>query len=198
MHSAQVPRGSRKTATSAHTLQTSAALSGWLEIGKIVAPQGLKGEVRVHLDSDFPERLEQPGQRWVLQPGALEPESIELLRGRHLPGKNLYVVQLAGVVNCNQAEALRGALLLVPESDRLPLAEGEFHLMDLIGLEVFNQQTQTLIGTVISVVPAGNDLLEVKINTSQETVLIPLVREIVPIVDLENKRIEITPPLGLL
>ncbi|HEY9659223.1 MAG TPA: ribosome maturation factor RimM, partial [Allocoleopsis sp.] len=38
----------------------------WLEIGKIVGVQGLKGEVRIYPNSDFPERFEQPGKRWLL------------------------------------------------------------------------------------------------------------------------------------
>lgn len=169
-------------------------LSEWVEIGTIIAAQGLKGEVRVYPDSDFPARFEQPGQRWLLSPGATEPQAVKLLRGRF--HKGLYVIQFAEVVDRTQAEALKGALLVVPESDRPPLEADEFHILDLVGLEVFNQHQA--IGTVIGVMPAGNDLLEVKLKTpEQRTVLIPLVKEIVPVVDLKNKRIEITPPPGL-
>jgi 16S rRNA processing protein RimM len=50
----------------------------------------------------------------------------------------------------------------------------------------------------MSVLSAGNDLLEVKVEGQKLPVLIPFVNEIVPIVDLKNKRIEITPPPGLL
>ena len=92
--------------------------SDWLEIGTIVAPQGLKGEVRVYPNSDFPERFEQPGRRWLLQPGETEPQPVELLKGRYIPGKGIYVVQLAGVENCDRAEALRNCRLMVPASDR--------------------------------------------------------------------------------
>lgn len=170
---------------------------GWLLLGKIVAAQGLKGEVKVYPDSDFPRRFLQPGQRWLLKPDASEPRVIELRAGRFLEGKGLYVLQLAGVTDRTQAEALRGALLVVPESDRPPLEPGEFHLLDLIGLPVFDQQTQELVGTVVGLATAGNDLLEVEIR-DQQTALIPLVKEIVPVIDLSNHRIEITPPPGLL
>ena len=175
---------------------------GWLEVGKIVTAQGIKGEVRVYPESDFPERFEQPGKRWLLYPGQSEPQSVELVRGRYIPGKGLYVLQLAGINDRNQAEALRGAKLLVRESDRPTLEEDEFHVVDLLNLEVFDQATQTLVGTVTDVIPAGNDLLEVKLaapkNPKQPTVLIPFVKEIVPIVDLPQRRIEITPPPGLI
>lgn len=186
-------------------------LDGWLEIGKIVAPQGLYGEVRVYPDSDFPERFLQPGQRWLLRPDSTEPHPIDLLAGRYVPGKNLYIVELAGVIDRNQAEALQGCKLLVPESDRPQLGEDEYHVLDLIGLEVFNQSTGETIGTVVDVIPAGNDLLQVQLHQSvvsshgqkakdkgQKTALIPFVKEIVPVVDIENGRVEITPPDGLL
>lgn len=175
----------------------------WLEIGKIVGVQGLKGEVRIYPNSDFPERFEQPGKRWLLRPDATEPEPIELVAGRYLTGKGLYVVQLAGITDRDQAETLRDCYLVVPETDRPPLEEDEFHVADLIGLNVFDQATQTLIGTVTDMFAAGNDLLEVQLTTPKaeaksDKVLIPFVRAIVPVVDLEQKRIEITPPPGLI
>jgi len=179
--------------------QSDQPSSAWLEIGKIVAPQGLKGEVRVYPNSDFPERFETPGQRWLLCPRVAEPQAVELVRGYYLHGKGLYIIELAGVTNRTHAEALKDCLLVVPDSDRPTLEAGEFHIADLIGLEVFDQQAQTLIGSVINVFAAGNDLLEVQRNQpSQATVLIPLVKEIVPVVDLANRRLEITPPPGLL
>ncbi|MGA7935465.1 MAG: ribosome maturation factor RimM [Kovacikia sp.] len=177
----------------------------FLEIGKIVSAQGMKGEVRVYPDSDFPERFLQPGTRWLVRLGETEPQPIELLNGRYLSGKGLYVVQFAGVDNRDRAESLQGSKLLVLQGDRPPLEDDEFHILDLIGLEVFEQATQTLIGSVIRVIPAGNDLLEVRRATraeaapkQPETVLIPFVKPIVPVVDLQHRRIEITPPVGLI
>lgn len=189
-------------------------MDGWLEIGKIVAPQGLQGEMRVYPETDFPERFEVPGQRWLLRPGKSEPEPVELKKGRYLEGKKLYVIKLAGIEYRDQVEELRGCKFLVPETDRPQLGEDEYHVMDLIGLSVFLQESGELIGKVIDVIPAGNDLLEVELQDSEnkkpenkkpekkkqdkQSVLIPFVRAIAPIVDLENSRIEITPPPGLL
>ncbi len=183
-------------------------LSNWIEIGTVVAPQGLSGEVRVYPDTDFPERFERPGQRWILKPDASEPESIKLLKGYSLPGKGLYVVKFAGVSDRNQAEAIRNSKVLVPISDRPRLQPGEFHLLDLIGLNVILKETQETIGRVVSVLSAGNDLLEVELipesgneaksDAENPKVLIPFVQEIVPIVNLEAKCVEIVPPIGLL
>lgn len=171
----------------------------FIEVGKIVSTQGLKGEVRVYPNTDFPERFLEPGQRWLLRPGSKDPQPIKLLRGRYLDGKGLYVVQLEGFSTITEAEGLRDAQLMVPEGDRPTLEDGEFHIPDLIGLEVFDQATQNLIGTVISLIPAGNHLLEVqRPDPKATTVLIPFVMAIVPIVDLPRRRLEITPPAGLI
>ncbi|MEH2158502.1 ribosome maturation factor RimM [Nostoc sp.] len=179
-------------------------LDNWLEIGKIVSPQGLSGELKVYPVSDFPERFEVPGKRWLLRLDGTEPQPIELLTGRYISNKNLYVIKLTGVETCDQAEALRGCKLMVPASDRPQLGEDEYHVLDLIGLEVFMQASGELVGTVVDIIPAGNDLLEVKLDKSfatdkkQKTVLIPFVQAIAPVVDLPSGRIEITPPPGLL
>jgi 16S rRNA processing protein RimM len=181
----------------------------WLEIGKIVGVQGLKGEVRVYPNTDFPERFEQPGTRWLLRPGGTQPEPIDLKAGRYLDGKGLYVVRFAGIGDRAQAEALRDSRILVPEGDRPLLEEGEFHVSDLLGLEVYDQATQQLIGIVTQVFAAGNDLLEVERaalpdqpgepqSDKLQKVLIPFVEAIVPFVDLKQRRIEITPPPGLI
>lgn len=178
----------------------SPAPDDWLEIGRIVGAQGLKGDLKIYPNSDFPERFEQPGTRWLLQPGQTDPQPIELLSGRYLDGKGLYVIRLAGVDDRTQAEALRDGRLLVPTNDRPSLEAGEFHVLDLVGLAVFDQATQAQVGTVVDVIAAGNDLLEVALAGAEppRKVLIPFVEAIVPVVDLEQQRIEITPPAGLI
>ena len=202
----------------------------WLEIGTIVAAQGLRGEVRVYPSSDFPERFLEPGTRWLQHPETGDIQAIELLGGRHIPGKNLYVVVLDNIEYRDQAEALKGYKLLVSDEDRPDLAEDEYHVADLMNLEVFNQKTGKNIGIVVDIFYAGNDLLKVQLNQPAKvqevveneklelstitrkskrkkskkkpqeptTILIPFVKEIVPIVDLANKRLEIMPPDGLL
>ena len=185
-----------------HTPHPTPHTLHFLPIGKIVAAQGMKGEVRVYPESDFPERFLVPGTRWLLRSHATQPEPIQLVRGRYLDGKKLYVVQFAGVTDRTQAEALHDCKLFVPEGDRPPLEEGEFHILDLIGLKVFDQATQTLVGTVVSIIQAGNDILEVQrepaLETKAQTLLIPFVEAIVPVVDLQQRHIEITPPPGLI
>lgn len=203
------------------------AINEWLEVGTITSPQGLKGELRVYPDSDFPERFTQAGTRWLQHPDTSEISEVKLLGGRLISGKNLYVIKLAGVEDRNQAEAYRNYKLLVSKSDRPHLKQDEYHVSDLVGLEVYHQETGENIGVVIDMYTAGNDLLEIQLHRQPEqvakanrdlsqisriskrkkyrskperpvTVFIPLVKEIVPIVDIAKRRLEISPPDGLL
>jgi 16S rRNA processing protein RimM len=179
-----------------------------LLVGRIVAAQGLKGELRVNPLSDFPERFTRPGRRWLRHRNGPDRE-IQLLSGRQLPGKELYVVRLEGIHDRTAAEALVGHELLVPASERPKLAKGEFHLMDLVGLEVRLLEASgnepgisPVIGTVTDLLHAGNDLLEVQLSGSElapgRQLWIPFVQAIVPRVELSEGWIGITPPPGLL
>jgi 16S rRNA processing protein RimM len=172
--------------------------AGFVEIGKIVTAHGIKGELRVYPNTDFPERFEQPGTRWLLRPGQTQPEPIELVSGYFQDGKGLFVIRLAGVKDRTGAEAMRNCLLLVADTDRPQLAAGEFMVADLIGLPVYVQATQQLLGNVTNMTTAGHDMLEIACADRKYPILIPFVNAIVPVVDLTNNRIEITPPPGLL
>ncbi|HEY9762346.1 MAG TPA: ribosome maturation factor RimM [Trichocoleus sp.] len=192
----------------------------WLEVGRIVGAQGLQGEVRIYPDSDFPERFLQPGPRWIRRPNAAEVEELQLVQGRFLQSKGLYVVQFEEICDRTQAENLYKAALLVPASERPALEPGEFFVGDLVGLKVILHETQAEIGTIVDIYAAGNDLLAIELYAPSATppsaptakntqakntkakkplpVLVPFVDEIVPVVNLEQGYVEINPPAGLL
>ena len=176
--------------------QNASANEDWLEVGKLVGAQGLRGELRVHPASDFPERFTKPGTRWLRTKGAT-PQEITLTSGRQLPGKNLFVVRFRGIDSRQAAESLVGLTLLVRSDDRPELEEGEFHLLDLVGLEACLGKRMHVIGTVSNLISGGNDLLEItRIDGSK--LLIPFVEAIVPEVHLKEGWLLLTPPPGLL
>ena len=175
-----------------------------LVVGTLVAAQGLAGELRILPRSDFPQRFTQPGPRWLLARQGV-PQAVELLGGRQLPGKSLFAVRLAGISSRDAAEALVHQEFLVDASQRPDLAPGEFHLLDLVGLQVrlldaaapASNPPGPPIGLVVDLIHGGNDLLAVELTPGRK-VLIPFVEAIVPLVNLQEGWIGLTPPPGLL
>ena len=168
----------------------------WLTVGTLVAPQGLQGEIRVKPSSDFPERFTKPGKRW-LQNGEETPQEVELLSGKAIPGKSIFVVRFEGVKDRNSAERLIGQKMLVSSHSRPELKKNEFHLLDLVGLAVKTTYQQEPIGYVTNLISGGNELLEIELSIGKK-VLVPFVKEIVPEIQLKEKWLLVTPPPGLL
>ena len=168
----------------------------WMSIGKIVAPQGLRGDIRIKPSSDFPERFTKPGKRWIQKNNEL-PTEIKLKKGTLVPGKSIYVISIDGISNRSSAEEIIGWKLVIPVDSRPILSKDEYHYFDLIGLEVRKGPKKTLIGYVTDLIKGGNDLLEIELDEGKK-VLVPFVKEIVPEIEIKKKWLLINPPPGLL
>ena len=171
----------------------------WLTVGLITSCHGINGQLKVKSLSDFEERFLNPGMRW-LQKENEPPSEIELLSGFKQPGKETFIIKLKGINTRNHAERLKKFKILV-KTDKLPkLKKEEFHLLELINLEVKTLENNELktIGKVIHLENEKNNLLIVELFKNQKTVLIPFVKEIVPLVDIKNNFLIINPPNGLL
>ena len=171
----------------------------WLTVGLITSCHGINGQLKVKSLSDFDERFLKPGMRW-LQKENEPPSKIKLLSGFRLPGKETFIIKLQGINTRNHAERLKKFKILV-KTDKLPkLKKEEFHLLELINLEVKTLENDELkiIGKVINLENEKNNLLVIELINNQKIVLIPFVEEIVPLVDIKNNFLVINPPKGLL
>jgi len=177
----------------------------WVTVGVIVRPFGIRGELKVRLETDFPEARFHPGARlhWWLPPKP-EPDDAEPTPTRKRPprtrppqacivknarwhGEHL-VIELEGVDTRDQAEALRGAWLLIPPEERMPLEEGQYYIDDLIGMEVFTE-TGERVGKLKHVRHgAAYDFYDIGAYT------IPAVEEYILEVDVPNKRMVVRLP----
>ena len=171
----------------------------WLIVGLITSCHGINGQVKVKSLSDFEERFIKPGIRW-LQKDNEPPSRIKLTYGFKHPGKENYIIKFRGINTRNHAEQLKTYKILV-KSSRLPeLKKEEFHLLELINLQVKTKESGELkiIGKVINLENERNNLLVVELFKNQKKVLVPFVKEIVPLIDIKNNFIIINPPKGLL
>jgi 16S rRNA processing protein RimM len=186
---------------------------GYIEIGTILNPHGVHGWTKVQGCTDFPERLTRAGMLLHMKPVRKRaPRKVTLASGK-LIGLDSFLIQLQGVYNRTEAQKLKGATLYYATQEDTVVADDDFLVSDLVGLEVFLDD-DTLVGTVDGIVLAeemcaipglGHDMLEVRIASNgnkpgvpKDLVLIPLVPEIVPKIDLSEKIIVVDPPTGLL
>ncbi|MCR8539177.1 MAG: ribosome maturation factor RimM [Prochlorococcus marinus CUG1439] len=168
----------------------------WLVVGLITSCHGINGQVKVKSLSDFEERFLIPGERW-LQKEKESPIKIELTSGYKQPGKKTFIIKFQGISSRNHAEQLKKYKILV-KADQLPkLNKEEFHLLELVNLQVKTIENK-VIGKVINLENEKNNLLVIELFNNHKKVLIPFVDEIVPLVDIKNNFLIINPPKGLL
>ena len=171
----------------------------WLVVGLITSCHGINGQVKIKSLSDFEERFLKPGIRW-LQKENEPPSKIELSSGFKQPGKETFIIKFQGINNRDDAEQLKKYKILV-KTNKLPkLKKEEFHLLELINLKVKTLENNQLkiIGKIINLENEKNNLLVIELYKNKKKVLIPFVKEIVPIVNIKNNFIIVNPPKGLL
>lgn len=177
-----------------------------LVVGRVVKAHGISGELVVDVRTDDPQGRFFAGNRLRLRGSRTGPRStagtsasareVEVESAR--PHGARMLVRLAGVIDRDGADALRGNLFVVDSADLPPIDDpDEFYDHQLEGLTV-RTVDNVAIGVVTEVLhtPAG-ELLSVRTAANTE-VLVPFVAAIVTSVSLDSGVIEIDPPDGLL
>ncbi len=163
----------------------------YLAVGRVLRPHGIRGELRVEILTDYPERVSQLPRLYVGE--GHRPYAVDGVRFH----KGAMLLKLAGCDDRNAAEALRGEMLYVALEDAVPLEEGEYYLFQLEGVEVFTEEGERL-GEIVEVLatPGANDVYVV--HGLRGELLIPAIREVVRSWDLEAGRMVIRPLPGLI
>ena len=159
-------------------------------LGKIVAPYGLRGAVKVHPFADDPASWAKLPQWWLGKEGAgsADWQPTKLIRCKLREG--VLVAELESLPDRNASEAAKGLLIGVPHDALPPTAENEYYWADLIGLEVVNTHDQSL-GTILGLIETpGNDVLRVGDGETNER-LLPFVAAVVLDVDLPARRVRV-------
>ena len=163
-------------------------------VGEIGRAYGLRGEVRVMPLTDDPSRFSRRDTYvlWDPRNGGRQPCRITASRRQG----DAVLVTVDGYDSPEAAKQLAGRLLAVPETEALPLNEGQFYPWQLEGCRVSTEEGKD-VGRVLRIEPApGHDLWVV--GDEEREHLIPAVAEIVREVDLKQGRVVIRPPDGLL
>src|SRR5688572_14565085 len=163
-------------------------------VGRIARPHGIRGQVIVNLETDFPgERFHPGAELFVNRSGSAEPIFITTVRFQ----QERPVIGLRGVEDMNAAAGLAGAELRVPIDRLAILPPDTYYRHDLIGCAV-ETKTGTRVGRVDNVEGTMGGSRLVVIAEGGGEVLVPLAAGICTVIDPAAKRIVIDPPDGLL
>jgi 16S rRNA processing protein RimM len=158
-----------------------------LNVGRIGKAHGILGEATIEVRTDEAEdRFAIGSQLETDSHGVLTVNSVRVHNGILLLGFD-------GVTDRNQVELLRNELLYAEVDINAPgLDEDDYHVLQLIGCEAFLEDG-TLFGSISEVLNLpGQDVLAIK--TSSGEVMIPFVRQLVPTVDIANRKLVVIPP----
>jgi 16S rRNA processing protein RimM len=151
-------------------------------VGVVVGAHGVRGELRVAPETDFPERFARLEVVSVAEKGR-PPQLMKLAGARQHPAKGLVLLRLEGVDDRDAADALRGAQLRIRESDLVPLPPGQYYEFQILGLQVVTEEGRDL-GKIIDIIHTGaNDVYETPMA------LIPAIEQVMREVDLARGRV---------
>ena len=189
----QPDAGDRPAASETGEEQRSAVrrpVPEYLTIATVLAPWGLRGELKVRIETDFPERFERLTRVY------LGPEHLPFEFRGFRPHQRHGLFKLQGIDNPEDAGELRGMDVQVPVSEAVPLPEGHYYVYQIEGLAVWTVEGEFL-GTVHEVLFPGANAIYLTRGPRGE-VLIPKIEGVVQQVDLEAGRMTVRLPRGLL
>jgi 16S rRNA processing protein RimM len=162
-------------------------------VGRIARAHGIRGQVVVDVETDFPRQRFLPGaELFVSRPGGVEALNVTTVRFQ----QERPVLGFSGIDTMNAASALSGLELRVRLESLAPLPPGTFYRHDLVGCVVVTTDGAR-VGVVQGVegTMSGSRLV---VGTARGDLLVPLAAEICTSVDLGAKKVVIAPPEGLL
>jgi 16S rRNA processing protein RimM len=183
----QLPNANKRTSnkrsfqTYVHRNQRVRIPDDYMAVGLITSSHGLRGEVKVELHTDFPERFAPDTVVYLGE--ELEEAVIREVR----PHQGQLLLKFQEIDDRTKADALRGLWILIHEDEAVELEEDTYFVHDIIGLAVQTTKGEPL-GTVEEVLFTGaNDVYVVKNpGEASRELLLPAIEEVVKEIDLEN------------
>lgn len=170
----------------------------FLVIGRILRPHGIRGELRVQIFSNYPERFKFLEEIYLTRDATAQdspPSAYTVERSRlH---QEYAILKLEGIDSREAADTLRDLTVMVTLADAVPLEAGEYYFYQLIGLEMVTD-TGEVLGTVSDILETGANEVYIVQSARYGELLIPAIESVVQEIDLPNQRIVITPLEGLL
>ena len=169
-------------------------------IGKIIAPFGIKGAVKVYPYSDFLDRYRLLKKVQLAGEGFKQYKTIQKA-WRH---KNLWIFHFEDCSTRNEAQGLVGLLVKIFSEQRMPLPPGSFYIDEVLGLAAVETGGQRL-GYVQDILKTGSNDVYVIVKEkehnragSRQEILVPALKDVVKEINPEKGYILLELPAGLL
>ena len=150
-----------------------------LVIGEVLKPQGIRGELKVKTFTDFPQDVK------AFKTVYIDDTPYKILSFR-VGNDGAVYMGLRGIPDRNAAELFRGKLLEGDRDDAPALEEGQYYIVDIIGLDCETEEGEFL-GKVTQITNISADIYT--IEKAGKSILFPAVKGVVKKVDLENKKL---------
>lgn len=154
-------------------------------IGHIVAPHGVRGDVRIYPDTDFPERFLEMKYAYI--------DGVKYAVKEARFHKRVVLVKFDGIDDRNGAAALVKKEFQIPRMELMPLAEGQYYIFDIIGCSVFDKNGN-LLGEVTDILRTGSNDVYVVTGEDGNEVLLAVIPDVILSVDVGAKKIIADPP----
>lgn len=162
----------------------------YIECGKIVKPQGIKGEVKVYPWSDEADFLLDFETVYI----GKSKTAYKILGGRSQ--KQMTILRLEGVNTADEAQKLRDAVIYI-KRENANLEEGQCFLSEMIGMEVVDVDNGNVYGTMVDFSETGaNNIYHIKAEDGKIN-LIPAIKDVIKKISLDENKIYIKPLEGL-
>ncbi len=169
----------------------------WLTIGKVVNTHGIRGEVKVWSETDFPEeRFASGKQLWLVHPEDHTTRELVTVMNARLH-KRVYIIKFQDFHEINHVLPFKGWVIKVKGDDKVALRPYEYYFHEIIGCEVITDEMEK-IGHVESILrPGANDVWVVQ-QVNGKLAYIPYIDDVVLSVDPARRIITIRVMEGLL
>jgi 16S rRNA processing protein RimM len=166
-------------------------------IGKIVKSLGLKGFIKVISQTDFNERYESLDSVYLFN-----EKDNELIKNKYTGFLKFEIedrvllkdhnrIKFNGYNNRSDVGDLKNCYLVIDKSEKTKLSRGNYYYFDLINAKIFSDKKE--VGLVKAVENyGGDDLLLIELNESKKKILLPLRKQFINKIDIDNKIIDVT------
>lgn len=164
----------------------------YLTVGQIINTHGFRGDVKVYPLTDNIQRFKKLKEVYLENGGQLKKHRVESAKLQN----NAVILKLEGIDTEEAADKLKNVYVKVNRSEAVKLPKDSFFICDLVGCEVFDENGE-LLGELKDVLQTGsNDVFVV--DGKGKNILIPALKEIFKEINIEDRRIIVKLPEGLI